>query len=298
MRLSMFHAKGGVGKTSAVKELSAPLADAGLRVLLVDLDPQASLSALAGVDGGLHGGATVARLLLPEAFPAAPLRDLLVTAPWSPDVQVIPSALSLENATLPLSNTNTPGAIERLKRGLDLLAAELAEAGDRPYDIVLIDSPPASNSLSINALTASTHILVPCLMHNKDIVKLPATFSTIQQLNSVGGLSLNLLGVLPQAVDRRVNHDVDNLHALEKRFGSKDLSDPNSPGLILPDVPVATAINQGDEQHSTLQAVKPNGKAAKRYRKIAAWIALVAASEVDGDNAPADSTTTAIPTAA
>lgn len=273
MRVSLFHSKGGVCKTTTTKELAAALTARGLQVLLVDLDPQASLSGLAGVDPALGAPDTTARLLLPDHFPPAPLSRLLVPAPWGGEV--IPSSLVLENATLPLANPNTPGAIARLRTGLDRLADERRAVGLPAHAITLIDTPPASNPLSINALTASTDVLIPCPMQHMDVGQLPKTFATISDLRTYGH-DLRLIGVLPQRFDKRNNHDRDNLHELQARFGEAPTDGTHYPDrIILPAIPIATAVGEAAERRESLQAYAHASKVARRYRQLAEHVAIL-----------------------
>lgn len=147
-RIAVINQKGGVGKTTTTANLGAALAKAGRRVLLVDLDPQGHLS--------LHFGCEVAGEE-PSVF------DVLVNDSAIKDVArvigkrttVVPAQVDLAAAEAHL--INTPGRELILRQALD--------AYDKPHDVLLIDCPPSLGVLTINALVASTEVMIPLQAH-------------------------------------------------------------------------------------------------------------------------------------
>ena len=140
--VSVVSLKGGVGKTSVVLGLAGAAQAAGLRTLVVDLDPQANTSMILGSD---QADFTMNDVLA-DGGPGV-IADAIQESGWGPGVDVVPSELTLERR-----NTDTGTRLEyRLSRAME---------GVRGYDLVLFDSPPALNSLAINGLTASDRALV------------------------------------------------------------------------------------------------------------------------------------------
>ncbi len=138
--LAILNQKGGVGKTTVTLGLASAAAAAGRRVLVVDLDPQASSTWVLGLDpAGLDS--TVADLLESKRVD---VRALIQPSSWSEYVDVLPSAPRLQDLE--------SGPSRRLRRGLDHIEHE--------YEAVLIDCPPSLGHLTRNALTASRHALV------------------------------------------------------------------------------------------------------------------------------------------
>jgi chromosome partitioning protein len=140
--VSVVSLKGGVGKTSVVLGLAGAAQAEGLRCLVVDLDPQANTSLILGSD---QADFTTNDVLADGG--SGVLADAIQESGWGPGVDVVPSELTLERR-----NTDVGEGLEyRLRRAME---------GVTGYDLVLLDSPPALNSLAINGLTASDRALV------------------------------------------------------------------------------------------------------------------------------------------
>jgi chromosome partitioning protein len=139
---SIVSQKGGVGKTTTTVNLGAAFAEAGKRVLLVDLDPQGSLTAAVGQRPGRVGIADV--LLDPD-------RVLAAVFPCAGGMSVITATAQLATALLALDDA--PDPVHRMARALRYVADS--------YDYALIDCPPSLSHATTNALTAADVVLVP-----------------------------------------------------------------------------------------------------------------------------------------
>lgn len=197
--------KGGVGKTTSTLNLGAALEELGHRVLLVDLDPQASLTMSVGVS--------------PDALPRTIYDVLLATineaeTPTLDDViQFSPAGLDLAPANIELSgaeldlNKATMGEFI-LREVLDTVAAR--------YDFILIDCPPSLGLLTINALAAANQVLIPLqadYLALKGVNLLMKTIATIQRkINR----ELKIAGVFATMVDTRTLHAREVLASVEK----------------------------------------------------------------------------------
>jgi chromosome partitioning protein len=138
--LAILNQKGGVGKTTVVLGLASAAADAGRKVLVVDLDPQAASTWVLGLDPTqLHGSVT--DVLTTKN---APIRDIIRPSAWSQQVDVLPSTSTLQELE--------SGPSKRLRRALTSVEGD--------YEAILIDCPPSLGSLTRSALTASRHALV------------------------------------------------------------------------------------------------------------------------------------------
>lgn len=137
---AILNQKGGVGKTTVTLGLASAAAAAGRRVLVVDLDPQASTSWVLGLDGA-EGTPTVADLLEKKT---RQLDGIVRTSAWGPTIDVLPSTSRLQESEA--------GSSKRLRKAL--------AAVEHRYEAVLIDCPPSLGNLTRSALTAARHALL------------------------------------------------------------------------------------------------------------------------------------------
>ena len=166
--LAVMNQKGGVGKTTTSVNLAAGLADAGRRVLLVDLDPQGHASLHLGFEpvGSEPTVYDVFRGDLPPDRCTRVVDDRLT---------VLPANLDLAAAELEL--VDAPNRETVLRTALTRHLAQQAEAG-RPVDFVIFDCPPSLGVLTINALVAATEVLIPLQPHFFALQGLSKLFQT------------------------------------------------------------------------------------------------------------------------
>jgi len=171
--------KGGVGKTTLTRELGIYLSSLGHRVLLVDCDPQGNLtkSLLEGTDGGLYDTLTSDGL-----------------APLKVDERL---SLYAGDFRLALLEKSLIGEIDAYSR----LRALLADPGLADFDYVFLDTPPSLGVLTVNALTAAQHLVIPM---NPSLYSMQGTndlLRTVSKVHSNLNPSLSLLGVIINAYD-------------------------------------------------------------------------------------------------
>ncbi|MCK4548118.1 MAG: ParA family protein [Candidatus Eisenbacteria sp.] len=148
--IAVCNQKGGVGKTTTVINIGACLAQLGARVLLVDVDPQANCTNGVGVDprGLKHTLFDV--LVQPDKFKIFRMEDIIIKTEW-PNLDLVPGHPDLAGAELHLVR----------KIGRETLLRKTLEPVSRPYDYILIDTPPSLSLLTINALTAAQEVVIP-----------------------------------------------------------------------------------------------------------------------------------------
>ena len=205
--ISMTNQKGGVGKTTTTINLGAALAEAGRRVLMVDMDPQGSLSIGLGVgQDELATIRTVYDMLMdPKAFPAtAVVRSTSIAG-----LDLLPANIHLSAAELRLA-----GEVAR-EYALDRALESVREN----YDYVLIDCQPSLGLLTVNALTASNGVIIPMeceFFALRGVEMLRDTIGKVQErLND----KLSIDGVLATMVDSRTNHTRETIGAVLDMFG-------------------------------------------------------------------------------
>jgi chromosome partitioning protein len=205
MILAIANQKGGVGKTTTAINLSAALAMRGHRTVLVDLDPQAN-STMSYVDR-----ANVARSVFDGLTePNCPLSDILLPTPVE-RLSIVPARIGL--AKLEAKLVGEIDAHFRLKDKLDPLLSTC--------EAIVIDCPPALGILTVNALVAATHLLIPIQSSYFALEGTDDLLETIEKVRSRANPGLQIMGVLITMHDRRTSIARDIREQIQKVFGDK-----------------------------------------------------------------------------
>src|SRR2546423_967442 len=201
--IAVANQKGGVGKTTTTANLGASLALRGQRVLLVDLDPQGNLTSAFGLDKGAER--TVADSLLDRKVP---LPIVNIENGEVSRLDVAPSSLALASAEAALMN----------KLGRELRLRDQLTTVEREYTHVLIDTPPSLGLLTINALVASTRVIVPTEARFFSLQGLQMLEESIEEILYLNP-RLKLLGIMLSKFDRRLREERQVSEYLRKRWG-------------------------------------------------------------------------------
>lgn len=185
--LAITNQKGGVGKTTTAVNLAAALQDRKQRVLLVDMDPQGNATVSSGVDKPAVE-TSVSEILLDEL----PVTQALVRSEPA-GYDLLPSTIDLAGAEFQL--VTRIGREMKLRRALVPVMAR--------YDFILIDCPPALNTLTINALVAANDVLIPVQCEYFALEGLSALLDTVEQVRLALQPSLGIAGVLRTLYDSR-----------------------------------------------------------------------------------------------
>ncbi len=185
--IAVANQKGGVGKTTTTINLATAIAATGLRVLLIDLDPQANATTGLGLDANLDR-ATVYDLLLGEIALADIAEQTLI-----PNLQLVASSMNLAGAEIELV-----GLARREFRLRDALAEKLSA-----FDIVLIDCPPSLGLLTLNAMTAADAVLVPLQCEYYALEGISHLVRTIERVRASLNPKLQIQGIVLTMFDRR-----------------------------------------------------------------------------------------------
>lgn len=198
--IAIFNQAGGVGKTTIARDLGFELSSRGLAVLLVDADPQASLTEFMGIDTDELETSLFDALL--HGTPA-PIRRVH-------EIDVLPSTIDLAAADFLLAAEI--GREMKLRQVLEPLRAR--------YDVILIDAPPSLGNISINVLVAADEILIPVQCEIKALRGTRHLFDTIERVRALNP-TLEIAGVVPTLLDRRTRLNTESYEVLKERLGDR-----------------------------------------------------------------------------
>src|SRR3954468_6742949 len=196
--IAVLSQKGGTGKTTTVRTLTDVLRRAGLEVLAVDLDPQGNLSDY--FDLPADAEPTIGDVLTGQAK----AKDAVID-------DILPANLTLAEAELILGG----------KMGRELTLKRALRDVKRPYDLVMIDCPPALGLLTVNALVAADHALLSAEAQYFAMQGVEQALEVIELARDGLNPDLNWLGVLLNIADMRTVHSREAFAQLKEHFGEK-----------------------------------------------------------------------------
>ncbi len=244
--LAVANQKGGVAKTTSVASLGAAFAEAGKRVLLVDLDAQACLTFSLGVDPD-----TVETSVNEVLLGRADLADVVVHG--DDGVDLVPSVIELAGAEAQL--------LGRPAREYVLRSALEPVLGD--YDVVVLDCSPSLGVLTLNALTAADGLVIPMpceMLSHRGVGQLLDTVSDVRRILNP---SLEVVGILPTMFDGRSNHAQAVLADVGERYGLPVLSPP---------IPKTVRFAEAPAVGRSILTTARTSKGAAAYREVAAGL--------------------------
>jgi chromosome partitioning protein len=233
--------KGGVAKTTSTLNIGAALGELGLRVLGVDMDPQANLSMCQGVNPE-----NVTTSMFDVLVRGTPIAEVLHHG----EIDVAVSSIDLAGAELALSSM-----IGR-ERALQRALVPMLDV----YDYILVDTPPSLGLLTINALTAAEAVIVPVQCEYLSLRGLAQLDRTLQMIRENLNPDVHIKGILPTLYDSRTVHCHEAIQILKENFGPLVFDTVVRKTIKFAEAPV---------KGCSMLRYDPRGPGAEAYRALA-----------------------------
>jgi chromosome partitioning protein len=270
--LTVANQKGGVGKTTSAVNLAAGLALHGVRVLLIDLDPQGNASTALGVEHGV-GTPSIYDVLLG----GRPMAEVARPTEFAPLLRCVPATLDLAGADIEL--TSQVAREYRLQRALHVFLDELSRSspdavdGAGDVDYVLIDCPPSLGLLTLNALVAAREVLIPIQCEYYALEGLAQLLKTVELVRSHLNPELRVTTVLLTMYDSRTRLADQVADEVRNHFG---------PLVLAPMIPRNVRVSEAPGFGQTVLTYDPGSRGAIAYLQAARELAdRGAAGELD-----------------
>jgi chromosome partitioning protein len=243
--IAVANQKGGVAKTTTVHTLSAALAERGRRVLMVDLDPQACLTYENGFDPD-DLDATVHDVMLGRVK----IDEVIVEAGG---MDLVPSSIDLAGSEIHLLT----------KTGREFVLGRALKPVAKRYDYVFVDCAPSLGILTLNGLTAATHVLIPFQAETLSHRAVGQLLETIDDVRAYTNPDLEILGAVATMFDARTN--------LSKRV-LEEVSEMHDITVIPPPIPRSVKVAEAPGRGRSVLTHARRSKSAAAYRDLAAEI--------------------------
>ena len=261
--------KGGVGKTTTTVNLAAAMAIKGLRVLVIDLDPQGNTSTALDIEHTEGTPGVYEALVEGESIDA-----LVQPCPAHANISVLPASIDLAGAEIEL--VSLVARETRLDKALQSYLRESADADDR-YDYVFIDCPPSLGLLTVNAMVAGREVLIPIQCEYYALEGLGQLLRNIDLVKSHLNPQLEVTTILLTMFDGRTNLSSGVANEVRDHFGSLVLETA---------IPRSVRISEAPSYQQSVVSYDPTSSGALSYIDAAREIAeaAVPAANAEGEH--------------
>jgi chromosome partitioning protein len=239
--ISFANQKGGVAKTTSTLNLAVSFAEAGHRVLCIDLDPQGNLTMSQGIEPD-----KVEKSMYDVLVHHIPLSEVIQHR----EIDIAVASIDLAGAEIAMSTQiGRERSLEKAIRGVE-----------NDYDFVCIDTPPSLGLLTVNALTASDSVIVPVQCEYLSMRGLMQLNNTLEMIRENLNPRVRIEGILPTMLDSRTVHAKEAVELLEENFGDLVFKSRIRKAIKFAEAPVRGA---------SVLKYDPKSNAADYYRELA-----------------------------
>ncbi|HET8600881.1 MAG TPA: ParA family protein [Segeticoccus sp.] len=255
--LTVANQKGGVGKTTTTVNVAAALAQGGLQVLVIDIDPQGNASTALGIDH--HAEVPSIYDVLVDGEPMA---KVVQECPDISGLWCAPATIDLAGAEIEL--VSMVARETRLRRAIASYVEQRAEAGQARLDYVLIDCPPSLGLLTVNAFVAAEEVLIPIQCEYYALEGLSALLNNIGLIKSHLNPDLHVSTILMTMYDGRTRLSAQVADDVRAHFPEQ---------VLRASVPRSVRISEAPSHGQTVMTYDPNSSGALSYLEAATEIA-------------------------